>query len=857
MAEHPQNPARNGDAAFFAALASRYVLEREIGRGGMGRVYLANDVRHGRPVAIKVLPPDIATAISTQRFLREIDIAARLTHPNILPLHDSGEAAGRLFYVMPFVEGRTLSELLGERGPLPFDETQTIVTEIADALDYAHSRGIVHRDIKPSNILLVAGHPVIGDFGIARAMQAAADTQATAEQPGLGTPAYMAPEQAAGAVVDRRADVYSLGVMTREMLTGQLSETLRPRLSVRWQLSNRDSLSLRHGVRGALARATAQLPAERFDSAGAFARALHTRPTWWRVVAAAAVMIALGTTALFAWDISHRVSTIPVRLSPRRVVVAQFDNGRRDADLAYLGVMAADWITEGLQGTGAVEVVPTATALQAWRFVDSTRNASARTDPVRALAEETSAGVVVTGSYYRMGEQFQIQAQLTDVARGRLLGAVGPLRGSVASPTETIQALGSRVMSLLSQALDTRMDASIALPTQPPSFEAYREFSEGLADYVSNDFQSSGVRFVRAYRSDTSFVTALLMGSISYSNQGDYARADSLLEIIAPSRPHLSPYDGDWFDYRRALMHGDRRAALAAVRALASKVPGTKGSYNLAVEALQNGRVDEAGRVLDSLAPDRGPMRNWVPYWDAKSRVRHLQGRFEDELADGSRARAMYPSRAYALLGSIRALAALNRRSDLDRIIADAGRLDPDPIGLTVGDLMLESGIELRAHGHESEAEAMLTRALAWFDRVRQLPPKGQAIRFARAQTLYALERWRAALEEADTLVAEQPTRLEYLGLAGAAAARLGDSTKARAFEQRIERLPRRYDLGLGDFSLARIAIAEGDRGGAVELLRRSLAEGHEYDLWLHRDVDFMALRDYPPYEALARPVRN
>src|SRR5881628_2096065 len=209
-------------ARLKAALAARYALERELGRGGMATVYLARDLRHGRLVAIKVLRPEIAAALGPERFLREIETAARLTHPHILPLHDSGQAGGSLYYVMPYVEGESLRDRLEREGPLPLEEALRITREVASALSYAHSHDVVHRDIKPENILLSGGEAVVADFGIARAITAAAGRNLTETGIALGTPGYMSPEQASGGgPIDGRSDVYSLACVLYEMLVGE------------------------------------------------------------------------------------------------------------------------------------------------------------------------------------------------------------------------------------------------------------------------------------------------------------------------------------------------------------------------------------------------------------------------------------------------------------------------------------------------------------------------------------------------------------------------------------------------------------------------------------------------------------
>jgi eukaryotic-like serine/threonine-protein kinase len=204
------------------ALADRYRIDRELGAGGMATVYLAEDLKHHRKVAIKVLKPDLAASLGADRFLREIETTANLRHPHILPLYDSGAAGEFLFYVMPFVEGESLRDRLTRERQLPLDDALRIAREVADALGYAHSRGVVHRDIKPENILLENGHAVVADFGIARALSAAGGDRLTQTGLAVGTPVYMSPEQAAAdADIDGRSDLYSLGCVLYEMLGGQ------------------------------------------------------------------------------------------------------------------------------------------------------------------------------------------------------------------------------------------------------------------------------------------------------------------------------------------------------------------------------------------------------------------------------------------------------------------------------------------------------------------------------------------------------------------------------------------------------------------------------------------------------------
>jgi serine/threonine protein kinase len=265
-----------------AALADRYRIEREIGSGGMATVYLAEDLKHHRQVALKVLKPELAAVIGADRFLAEIETTAHLQHPHILPLFDSGEAGGSLFYVMPYVEGETLRERLEREKQLPVDEAVKIATGIANALDYAHRQGVIHRDIKPANILLQAGEPVVSDFGIALAVGTAGGSRLTETGMSLGTPWYMSPEQATGdQQVGPPSDIYSLGAVLYELLTGEPPYTGATAQAVLGRIIQGEPVSATEvrrsvpaNVDAAIRKALEKLPADRFTGAQEFAKAL-------------------------------------------------------------------------------------------------------------------------------------------------------------------------------------------------------------------------------------------------------------------------------------------------------------------------------------------------------------------------------------------------------------------------------------------------------------------------------------------------------------------------------------------------------------------------------------------------------
>jgi len=265
-----------------AALAGRYAIERELGSGGMATVYLADDMKHHRKVAVKVLRPELASAIGPDRFLREIEIVAKLNHPHILALYDSGEADGFLFYVMPYVKGESLRQRLHREKLLPIEEAIGVTRHAASALDHAHAHDVIHRDVKPENILLYEGEAMVADFGIALATSAAAGERLTQTGLAVGTPEYMSPEQSVGErALDARSDVYSLACVLYEILAGEPPYTGRTaqaviakRLTDPVPAVRRLRTTVPAAVEQALMKALAKTPADRFASTGAFAEAL-------------------------------------------------------------------------------------------------------------------------------------------------------------------------------------------------------------------------------------------------------------------------------------------------------------------------------------------------------------------------------------------------------------------------------------------------------------------------------------------------------------------------------------------------------------------------------------------------------
>lgn len=435
-----------------AAIGDRYAIERELGRGGMATVYLGQDARHERQVAIKVLHPELAASVGSERFDREIKVAAKLQHPHILGLYESGTADGLLFYVMPFVQGESLRDKLDREHQLPVEEAIQITLEVADALGHAHAQGIVHRDIKPENILLSNGHALVADFGIARAVSDMSQSKLTATGMTVGTPVYMAPEQAAGEVVGPTADLYSLGCVLYEMLAGEPPYTGKNPMAIMARHAMDTVPSVRivrpavpEDVEDAIFRVLGKSPADRPPTAQAFAELLAVpvettsspgrtamrssavrrvtaargltaqvpaaAPAWYRRPAVLAGLVAgVGLLAGGGWWMTRGggggggSGAKKQGLSPEQIAVLYFDDRSADGKLAYL----ADGLTES--------VIRALTGVQGLKVISSGGVAPFRasTVPSDSIARALQAGTLVRGTIAPDGDQLDIKVTLED-----------------------------------------------------------------------------------------------------------------------------------------------------------------------------------------------------------------------------------------------------------------------------------------------------------------------------------------------------------------------------------------------------------------------------------------------------------
>ena len=877
--ERDQSDSLTGrDSILEDALRDRYVLERELGRGGMATVYLARDVKHDRLVALKVLHPELAAMLGPERFLREIKFAARLQHPHILSVHDSGAAgqegsgAERLWFTMPYVEGESLRDRLKRESQLPVEDAVQITREAGQALDYAHQHGVIHRDIKPENILLTKdGNVLVADFGIARALEP--EEQLTATGLSVRTPAYMSPAQAAGErTVDARTDVYSLGCVLYEMLAGEppfTGPTAQAIIAKRFSTTATPIRVVRPDVpepiEQAITTALARTPAGRFPSTGEFARALKqpgvSKPSHdtRRVARIAALTIGCLLLAVVAWTLldprrDSRLPTPDSRLT--RLAVLPFENLGDTAD-AYFADGVSDEVRGKLASLSGLEVIARTSSSQYRRT----------TKPTRQIAQELGVQYLLTGTVRwekRPGtSRVRVSPELVD-ARSGAAKWQAPFDASITDVFQVQGEIAGRVAEALNVELGAKEERALtARPTA--SLEAYDAFLRGEA--ATRRFSTIDVSAVRrgliyyeqAVQLDSNFALAwtrvsrarALLYFVSTSDPADSAAADVASQRalgLAPNLPDVRLASGDYY-YR---VVGDNARAL---------------------EEYQLGR---------RLAPHDASLIA------ACSIPLQSLGRWEEAAADAREAVRLDPRSNRTALRLARALIAL-RRYEEALAAADAGlRLDPatpDAVWMKAmaytakGDLQGLHSL-YRSTPPQLDRAALVTYVAHYWEMAWTLEPRDLDLLSRLSPEPFGGQRsdWGMALAQAwalkgDTarsriyadsarLAFEQMVRLtprndQSVGLLGLSLAYLGRYDEAIAAAKRSVALrgldTDKYSGGYNQLQLARVYAMAGRRDQAIETLQELLKTPlFVTPGWLRIDPTFASLRGDPRFQRLA-----
>jgi serine/threonine-protein kinase len=637
-------------------LSTRYDLQRELGRGGMATVYLARDRKHDRPVAVKVLHPDFAASLGAERFVREIRLTARLNHPHILPLLDSDQADGIPYYVMPFVDGESLRDRLDRERSIPLPDALRVAREVASALSYAHAQAVIHRDIKPENILLSAGHAVVADFGIARALSAASDDSVTQAGIAIGTPAYMSPEQSVGDPVDGRTDVYALGTVLFEMLTGETP--FRAPSTVALLARKITGVAPRVGalrevpifVENAVERALARDPDERYPTVDTFVQAL---------------------------DESAALAPREIEAPPNAVAVLPFVSMSPDASDEFLGEGISEELIHALSRLPELRVVARTSAF-AFK--------QAKLD-IRAIGEKLKVRRIIEGSVRRAGTRLRVTAQLVDASNAFELWSERYDRDAA-----DLFAVQDEISAAIAGALKAVLaPTGTRLPTQFPArarpsldVAAYEEYLRGRHYWsmrTPNGFRQSVEHLARAIDMAPQFWPAHAALAETYATMAIYGAAPPM-ELLAGARASAD----------RALA-GEPTASAEAYTATAAVAIVADREWNSAERAFER-----------AIAAD--PQYPTAPQWLA-SLCLVPQGRFEEGRQALRRARELDPL-SLTIASSIAALEYYAR--DVDAAIEASRNVLRLDERFAIGHYFL--GLALEQRGDLVAATATLDRAL-------------------------------------------------------------------------------------------------------------------------------------------------
>ena len=857
-------------SALAAALADRYRIERELGAGGMATVYLAHDLKHDRPVALKVLRQELAATLGSERFHREIHIAAKLQHPNILPLHDSGEAGGFLYYVMPFVEGQSLRERLAREGALPVSDAVRILRDVVDALTEAHAHGVVHRDIKPENIMLRGHHALVTDFGVAKAVSEATGRQTlTTAGVALGTPAYMAPEQAsADPHLDHRVDIYAVGAVGYELLTGRpvfMGTTPQMVLSAHVTETPAPITKYRETVPRSLEalvlRCLEKKPADRWQSAEELLPQLEalatpsggitptdTQPILARgparrrvplAVGIAGAVVLLAAAGLAVWSPwRHPAKPADVR---EPILVLPFETHVTSPNMVDIGALAADQIEAGIEAAELGTVKPRRSVPGA------SKGEVPSPQELNRIAQSSGAATLVTGVIYQRADSIEVQSQVVRARDLRTIYRLPAERSASASAQRALDATKERLLGAIGLYLSQRIWMTDVTQARPPSsLASFRAASRCYEVFARGNMNQAIAVCGDAYQRDTTGYADLWLLEGANWNLGRLPQADSLERMLDLRRSQMIPSELLIVDYSASLRQSPEQEYRAAMAGLATDTIGW--TYSAVWSSLRANRPVEALRYY-RLPRDTMSVwqRDWQAWYGVATAALHTLGRFDEELALADEARRRDPSSYdYAWLEA-RALVALGRLADVEQLLT-ASRALPDY--RAPGMLMHDIAAELFEHGTKEQRRRMLDRALAWYSALPLDRRKDRIVRFEMATENYYLGRYAEAARLFADLAKQFPYTPLYVNAGARIAAAQGDTGAAL---RRIEAL-RTDTVRNNGIDIARIYAILGHKEEAVAALRDYLNHGGRFEEGggFHANaLELAVLRDYPAYQAL------
>jgi serine/threonine-protein kinase len=855
------------------ALGTAYTIDRELGGGGMSRVFVARETSLGRDVVVKVLPPDLAGELSAERFRREIQLAARLQHPNIVPVHSAGSAGNILFYTMPFIEGESLRGRLQRSGELRVQDVVRMGRELADALAYAHERGVVHRDLKPENILITRGHALVADFGVAKAVTESVTAQGEAKSIltsvglALGTPAYMAPEQAAGdPTVDHRADIYALGCVLYELLTGNPPFTGRPTqgLLAAHIAEIPDAVVRRRpatpGPLSALVMSMLEKrPADRPQSADEIIGVLDTigasgtvsadtviasqqtsavaqSKVGWRIGIAAGILAGIALVAVVATNLASRKSPAADPSAPIAIAIIDAEPGKKTEKISVAEKSVRDYLVDAVSSF----------------------------DQARVVSDVAQARYAISTSSTPLGtDSLLLRARLIEPSSEKVLRTFTPARLPISDPTSGLEPLKGRVHAAIGIVLHPMLGPAALPGTDTPTAESFAEFSAAL---VSIDRLLSGATLDRnaiaaslekSHALDSSFVQPLLwLGFVKIPGLTARRMGDSITTTAAQKHSgRMTAYERNLAELFHLSLIGDIASSVRVSEALYRETPVEWTAQAHARSLSQVARYRGAVRILDSLS--EFATADDPQFWADYVRVLHVLGDHTRELEIARRARKLMPERRGVRNFEVAALIALDSGDAALRAMEEALVL---PAERDAGNAPLSSPAtavgEFRAHGNETYARKVEQRAAPILSRLT-FEDGGQSI-----AALLQLGDYRHALDFALKARERNSANTVLSPTVGIASAALGDTAAATREMERIEKdaaALRPYTNGADLAARARIAAALGRDDEAILLASQAIAQGQGFTMrrLIHAAREFRHLKGNPEIQKLMKAREN
>jgi TolB-like protein len=820
------------------SLGSAYRIERELGGGGMSRVFVAHEIALRRDVVVKVLEPALAEGLSVERFAREIRLAAALQEPHIVPVLTSGITSNGLpYYTMPFVRGATLRERMRE-GRVAVDEAMNLLRDVTHALSYAHAQGVVHRDIKPENILLSSGTALVTDFGIAKALKASqAEATAHASQERLtrtgasiGTPAYMAPEQATGDPdADERVDVYAFGIVAYELLSGAhpFADRKTPQQMVAAQIVDvpHDIAGINPEVPASIARLVsrciAKEPSDRPSShevlaalsgtGGALAGRRRIIPNSF-ILAASSTVIVTGLAAVFAPRIA-RPAAAARSIDIRRFAVIPCENVGALPSLSAFGRVAADYLTQQILRTDSIKVVGGTTVAA---ILGDTVSRIA--DPVRRVAAIAHAGSIVTCSVLPFGhDSIRVDAHIVDGTNGEIQRELDAGVGPMSDPMIALAEVRERLLGFLVSGELTRPIVS----SKPPRYSAYvLHLQSEEAFFRDQNFEEAARIAEQVIALDSSLTYAYVILAIAHANLNDGKGFERGVKLLGNRLGTLSAYDRLHYEWMNALNRNDSPAALRALQAQVARDSDFVMVYNIGLLA---GQIRRADLSLPALLASDSAMtaKGWVAQAGALADAYHLAGAHVaelDRLRVGRRSHPLFPG---PVATEFRALAC-NRKPTEALALADT--LLRDATGMSTiwkASILLEGEGWFGAYGDTATGRQLRAKVTAW------LPTHA----WARKDRLFAAE---LAIRNGDFGAARSAlfdlkktsASPEIGGMLGLVAARSGQLAFARQIRDSLDRVVNNWDNDGLFLYRAAIRGEIGETDAAIAVLRDGIDRG-------------------------------